>query len=127
MGQKRATGEPYVCHPFTVCEILMDYQADITTLIAALLHDVVEDTDCSLEDIKNKFGPQVALIVDGLTKFEKGFIDKELYSALNSEKLLLHASKDIRVAIVKIADRLHNMRTLGIKKIERKFLTQMKR
>lgn len=105
----------------------MDYQADITTLIAALLHDVVEDTDCSLEDIKNKFGPQVALIVDGLTKFEKGFIDKELYSALNSEKLLLHASKDIRVAIVKIADRLHNMRTLGIKKIERKFLTQMKR
>ncbi|CAN7268068.1 HD domain-containing protein [Rossellomorea sp. LjRoot5] len=120
LGQKRATGEPYVCHPFTVCEILMDYKADITTLIAALLHDVVEDTDCSLEDIKDKFGPEVAFIVDGLTKFEKGSLNKELYNALNSEKLLSHAAKDIRVAIVKIADRLHNMRTLGIKKIEKK-------
>ncbi|UXH43959.1 HD domain-containing protein [Rossellomorea vietnamensis] len=120
LGQKRATGEPYVCHPFTVCEILMHYKADSTTLIAALLHDVVEDTDCSLEDIEDQFGPQVALIVDGLTKFEKGSINKELYHALNSEKLLSHAAKDIRVAIVKIADRLHNMRTLGIKKIEKK-------
>ncbi|RBP00801.1 HD domain-containing protein [Rossellomorea aquimaris] len=119
-GQKRATGEPYVCHPFTVCEILLDYKADITTITAALLHDVVEDTDFSIEDIINKFGAQVALIVDGLTKFEKGSINKELYDAWNSEKLLSYAAQDIRVAIVKIADRLHNMRTLEIKKMEKK-------
>lgn len=119
-GQKRATGEPYVCHPFTVCEILMDYKADIITLTAALLHDVVEDTNFSIEDIVNKFGAQIALIVDGLTKFEKGSINKDLYNASNSEKLLSNAAKDIRVAIVKIADRLHNMRTLGVKKREKK-------
>jgi GTP diphosphokinase / guanosine-3',5'-bis(diphosphate) 3'-diphosphatase len=100
-GQKRATGEPYVCHPFTVCEILMEYGADLTTLVAALLHDVVEDTDYTLDDIEDQFGGQASLVVEGLTKLEKGSESKELYNASNYEKLLSAAVKDIRTIIVK--------------------------
>lgn len=119
-GQKRATGEPYVLHPFTVCEILMDYKADITTLISALLHDVAEDTHYSIQDIEERFGYNVSLIVDGLTKIEKGNLEKEEYSAINTEKLLSASADDIRVAIVKITDRLHNIRTLSVKNVEKK-------
>ena len=75
-GQKRATGEPYIIHPIAVCEILMNYQADHTTLIAALLHDVVEDTSVTLPEIGDSFGSEVALIVEGLTKEKKGIYTK---------------------------------------------------
>lgn len=119
-GQKRGTGEPYIIHPFSVCEILTDYKADITTLISALLHDVVEDTNVPLLEIENIFGSNVALIVEGLTKVDKGTLEKDEYSAINSEKLLSASVNDIRVAIVKIADRLHNMRTLSVKRAEKK-------
>ena len=119
-GQKRATGEPYITHPIAVCAILLDYQADSTSLVSALLHDVVEDTDVSISEIEQRFGKQVSNIVEGLTKVEKGKLTKDEYSAINTEKLLSAAVKDIRVAVVKIADRLHNMRTLAVKKIEKK-------
>ncbi|KRG12938.1 hypothetical protein ACA30_17390 [Virgibacillus soli] len=119
-GQKRATGEPYITHPIAVCEILLAYHADITTLISALLHDVVEDTSVPILEIDRRFGERVAEIVEGLTKVEKGKVRKEEYSAINTEKLLFASVKDIRVAAVKIADRLHNMRTLAVKRIEKK-------
>lgn len=119
-GQKRATGEPYIIHPLIVCDILLEYQADITTLISALLHDVVEDTSVTVNEIHKTFGSQVAFIVDGLTKVEKGSFNKEEYSAINKEKLLCTSVKDIRVAVIKIADRLHNMRTLSVKRVEKK-------
>lgn len=119
-GQKRATGEPYIIHPITVCGILAHYNADITTLISALLHDVVEDTNISLVEIEEQFGPNVSFIVDGLTKVVKGTFMKDEYSAINTEKLLSTAAADIRVAIIKLADRLHNMRTLSVKRIEKK-------
>lgn len=119
-GQKRATGEPYITHPLAVCEILLEYKADITSLISALLHDVVEDTDISIHEIQLNFGKQVSTIVEGLTKVEKGLLEKEEYSAVNTEKLLTASIIDIRVAVIKIADRLHNMRTLSIKKVEKK-------
>ncbi|MCH1626721.1 HD domain-containing protein [Ferdinandcohnia quinoae] len=119
-GQRRATGEPYIIHPFTVCEILTDYNADVVTLISALLHDVVEDTNYTIVDIIRNFGSQVALIVEGLTKVDKGTYQKEEYNAINVKKLLTASIEDVRVAIIKIADRLHNMRTLSVKKIEQK-------
>ncbi|MFJ9462447.1 HD domain-containing protein [Viridibacillus arvi] len=119
-GQKRATGEPFITHPVAVCEILLEYKADITSLISALLHDVVEDTDITIREIQLKFGKQVATIVEGLTKVEKGLLEKEEYSAINTEKLLTASIIDIRVAVIKIADRLHNMRTLSVKKVEKK-------
>ncbi|TQR19103.1 HD domain-containing protein [Psychrobacillus vulpis] len=120
IGQTRATGEPYIIHPFEVCFILLEYEADLTSLVCALLHDVVEDTDVSLSEIETHFGIQVAIIVNGLTKFEKGTFEKEEYSAINTEKLLSTAMIDIRVAVIKLADRLHNMRTLAVKRIEKK-------
>nr|WP_259548243.1 HD domain-containing protein [Heyndrickxia oleronia] len=120
LGQKRATGEPYITHPIAVCEILLEYNADITSLISALLHDVVEDTHVSITEIEQKFGKQVSNIVEGLTKVEKGKLKKEEYSAINTEKLLSASVKDIRVAVIKIADRLHNMRTLAVKRVEKK-------
>lgn len=119
-GQTRATGEAYFIHPLEVCLILSEYQADLTSLVCALLHDVVEDTDVPLSEIEQRFGKQIAFIVDGLTKFEKGTIEKEEYSAINKEKLLSTSIIDIRIAIIKLADRLHNMRTLAIKRIEKK-------
>lgn len=118
-GQKRATGEPYVIHPYIVSKILLDYKADATTLISSLLHDVAEDTHYSITDIETRFGTSVAAIVDGLTKLDKGWLEKDAYSASNFEKLLSASAADIRVAIVKIADRLHNMRTLDVKKTEK--------
>lgn len=119
-GQKRATGEPYITHPLSVCEILLEYKADVTSLISALLHDVVEDTHVSISEIEHRFGKQVSFIVEGLTKVEKGQFEKEEYSAINIEKLLSASVGDIRVAVIKIADRLHNMRTLAVKRVEKK-------
>lgn len=119
-SQMRATGEPYITHPIAVCEILLSYQADITTLVSALLHDVVEDTPVTIKEIHQFFGTTVGSIVEGLTKIEKGKHAKEEYSAINTEKLLSASAQDCRVAVIKLADRLHNMRTLAVKRIEKK-------
>lgn len=115
-GQFRISGEPYILHPFGVTDILLDCKADSVTLIAALLHDVVEDTNYTLEDIQKHFGKEVSYIVDGLTKVDKEYVqNKEEYEAINFKKLLTVAQKDIRVIIIKVTDRLHNMRTLQVK------------
>ncbi|MDH2886665.1 HD domain-containing protein [Bacillus cytotoxicus] len=119
-GQFRVSGEPYITHPFAVTEILLDCKADIITLVAALLHDVVEDTDYTIEDIRSTFGEKVADIVEGLTKVDKKQIpSKEEYEAINFKKLLLATQADIRVAIIKVIDRLHNMRTLQVKSVKK--------
>jgi guanosine-3',5'-bis(diphosphate) 3'-pyrophosphohydrolase len=113
-GQTRVSGEPFVEHPLGVAHILADLGMDTTTLVAALLHDVVEDTDLGVEDIKERFGEQVAAIVDGLTKLDKiEFRSREQHQAENVRKMILAMARDIRVIIIKLADRLHNMRTLG--------------
>ena len=112
--QRRRSGEPYISHPVAVAIILVGLGMDTETLVAALLHDVVEDTDYTVEDIENIFGPKIAQIVDGLTKISGGiFGDRASAQAENFKKLLLTMSNDIRVILIKIADRLHNMRTLG--------------
>ncbi|MDP7977723.1 HD domain-containing protein [Bacillus sp. WLY-B-L8] len=115
-GQFRISGEPYILHPFAVTDILLDCKADCVTLISALLHDVVEDTNYTLEDIQKHFGNEVSYIVDGLTKVDKKSVqNKEEFEAINFKKLLMAAQKDIRVIIIKVTDRLHNMRTLQVK------------
>ena len=114
-GIKRRSGEPYIMHPLAVAQIVC-YEIGLgsTSICAALLHDVVEDTDYTVEDIENIFGPKIAQIVDGLTKISGGiFGDRASAQAENFKKLLLTMSDDIRVILIKIADRLHNMRTLG--------------
>ncbi|MGG4306215.1 HD domain-containing protein [Bacillus wiedmannii] len=116
-GQYRQTGEPYIIHPFAITEILLNYKADITTLIAALLHDVVEDTEYSLEEIESHFGATIQYIVNGLTKGKKlQDQNKVLYEAINFKKLLVSSQQDIRVGIIKVIDRLHNIKTLSVKK-----------
>ncbi len=112
-GQMRSSGDPYISHPLAVASILVDYCMDTDTIVSALLHDVVEDTEITLEEIKKKFGDDVALMVDGVTKI--GLVPlntKEEQQAENIRKILMAMSKDIRVIIIKLADRLHNMRTL---------------
>lgn len=112
-GQMRSSGEKYITHPLSVASILLDYHMDTDTICAALLHDVVEDTDTSLEDIRRQFGEDVALMVDGVTKIGQVPLNtKEEQQAENIRKILMAMSKDIRVIIIKLADRLHNMRTL---------------
>ena len=114
-GIKRRSGEPYIMHPLAVAQIVCtEIALGSTSICAALLHDVVEDTDYTVEDIENIFGPKIAQIVDGLTKISGGiFGDRASAQAENFKKLLLTMSDDIRVILIKIADRLHNMRTLG--------------
>ncbi len=114
-GIKRRSGEPYIMHPLAVARIVCnEIGLGSTSICAALLHDVVEDTDYTVEDIENIFGKKIAQIVDGLTKISGGiFGDKASAQAENFKKLLLTMSEDIRVILIKIADRLHNMRTLG--------------
>ena len=114
-GIKRRSGEPYIMHPIAVAKIVCnEIGLGSTSICAALLHDVVEDTDYTVEDIENIFGPKIAQIVDGLTKISGGiFGDRASAQAENFKKLLLTMSDDIRVILIKIADRLHNMRTLG--------------
>ena len=114
-GIKRRSGEPYIMHPIAVASIVCnEIGLGSTSICAALLHDVVEDTDYTVEDIENIFGPKIAQIVDGLTKISGGiFGDRASAQAENFKKLLLTMSNDIRVILIKIADRLHNMRTLG--------------
>ncbi len=111
--QKRISGTPYITHPLAVASIVADMQMDVDSVCAALLHDVVEDTDYSREDIKNQFGEQVALLVDGVTKLEKiQFSNKEERDMENLRKMFLAMASDIRVIIIKFADRMHNMSTL---------------
>ena len=113
-GVKRHSGEPYILHPLAVAQIVCaEIGLGSTSICASLLHDVVEDTDYTIDDIQNVFGPKIAQIVDGLTKIAGGiFGDKASAQAENFKKLLLTMSDDIRVILIKIADRLHNMRTL---------------
>lgn len=114
-GIKRRSGEPYIMHPIAVAKIVCnEIGLGSTSICAALLHDVVEDTDYTVEDIENIFGTKIAQIVDGLTKISGGiFGDRASAQAENFKKLLLTMSDDIRVILIKITDRLHNMRTLG--------------
>ncbi len=114
-GVRRLSGEPYIMHPLAVAQIVCtEIGLGSTSICAALLHDVVEDTDYTVEDIENMFGPKVAQIVDGLTKIAGGIFGEHASAqAENFKKLLLTMSEDIRVILIKIADRLHNMRTLG--------------
>ena len=115
-GQFRLSGEPYIVHPLSVAAILLELGMDTDCLCAALLHDVVEDTDVTLEMVRKKFGYDVALMVDGVTKIRKiQFSTREEKQSENIRKMLLAMSEDIRVIIIKLADRLHNMRTLSSK------------
>lgn len=112
-GQKRCTNEDYYIHPFNVALIIVTLGMDSESIAAALLHDVVEDTDATLEDIKRGFGDDVALLVDGVTKIGRlNFSTKEQQQAESLRKMLIAMGQDIRVIIIKLADRLHNMRTI---------------
>src|SRR6266540_5883453 len=110
-GQVRKSGEPYITHPLAVATILAELGMDTTTLAAALLHDVVEDTDYTLEQVEGSFGVDVAHLVDGVTKLDK----VEFGAAAEAEtirKMIVATGRDLRVLVIKLADRLHNMRTL---------------
>lgn len=113
-GQVRESGEPYITHPLAVAEILTELEQDLETVAAGLLHDVVEDTEVTLEDIEAEFGPGIALLVDGVTKLMRlRFQSKAQQQVENLRKMFMAMATDFRVIIIKFADRLHNMRTLG--------------
>ncbi len=114
--QKRSSGDPYIIHPVSVAKIVLDYGMDCASVVAALLHDTVEDTELTLEELDEIFGEEITHLVDGLTKLGKvplDIKDKEEQQAENVRKMLLAMSQDIRIIIVKLADRLHNIRTLN--------------
>jgi GTP pyrophosphokinase len=112
-GQRRASGEAYIGHPLEVAQVLAEFKMDATAIAAGLLHDAVEDTDVTAADIAKRFGEQVAHIVEGVTKLDKiKFANREDHQAENIRKMLLAMVTDLRVVIIKLADRLHNMRTL---------------
>lgn len=114
-GQKRLTGEDYIVHPLNVAYILSDINADASTICAAILHDTIEDCDCTYEEVEKKFGKEIADLVNGVTKINKlkFTCDNEAMIA-NHRKILVGLSEDVRILIIKLADRLHNMRTLWI-------------
>jgi guanosine-3',5'-bis(diphosphate) 3'-pyrophosphohydrolase len=114
VGQTRKSGEPYITHPVAVAQVLAEQGLDVETLIAAILHDTIEDTPLTREGIANEFGPTVAELVDGVTKLDKlSFRDRQEAAAESFRKMLLAMARDLRVILIKLADRLHNMRTLG--------------
>ena len=111
--QRRASGDPYFSHPIEVAAILTDLKLDDATIAAALLHDTIEDTEATRAEIDSLFGPDIGALVEGLTKLKKlDLVTKEAKQAENLRKLLLAIADDVRVLLVKLADRLHNMRTL---------------
>jgi guanosine-3',5'-bis(diphosphate) 3'-pyrophosphohydrolase len=113
-GQKRASGEEYIAHPLAVARILADMEMDRATIAAAILHDVVEDTVVTSDEVSAKFGPEIAQLVDGVTKLTRiPYQSKEDAQVENLRKMFMAMAKDIRVIIIKLADRLHNMRTLA--------------
>ncbi len=112
-GQMRATGDPYIVHPLAVTEILAQYGMDEATLAAALMHDTVEDTDLTLADVVDRFGEEVALLIDGVTKLDRiKFSSREHAQAATIRKMAVAMAKDIRVLVIKLADRMHNIRTM---------------
>src|SRR4051794_14875243 len=113
-GQVRRSGEPFVTHPVAVAGICAELRLDSSTIAAALLHDVVEDTEAELDHVRELFGDDVALLVDGVTKLTRiSFASREQAQAENYRKMILAMAHDLRVILIKLADRLHNMRTLG--------------
>lgn len=122
-GQFRRSGDPYITHPVEVAYIIAELHGGPNTIIAALLHDVVEDTNTSLEEIENLFGEDVKDMVDGVTKISQISFKSEISQAENHQKMLLAMSKDIRVILIKIADRLHNMRTIEFQPHEKRIRT----
>ncbi|MBQ5940292.1 bifunctional (p)ppGpp synthetase/guanosine-3',5'-bis(diphosphate) 3'-pyrophosphohydrolase [Massilia sp. AB1] len=115
LGQVRKSGEPYISHPIAVAEICAEWKLDAQAIMAALLHDVIEDQDVKKDDLVERFGAQVANLVDGLSKLEKIEFQSQVEAqAENFRKMLLAMASDVRVILIKLADRLHNMRTLGV-------------
>ncbi|MDE6284880.1 MAG: HD domain-containing protein, partial [Bacilli bacterium] len=115
-GQVRQSGDPYITHPLSVAFILAEMGADTDTICAALLHDTLEDTSATKEDIANEFNQDVAELVDGVTKMAKmNFSSKEAQNNANTRKIITSLTKDARIILIKLADRLHNMRTLEFK------------
>ena len=113
ISQKRDSGEPYINHPVEVANILAELKLDGPTITTALLHDTIEDTGTTFDEVKKKFGNEIAELVEGVTKLSRlENKDREFTLAENFRKLILATSKDIRVLLVKLADRLHNMRTI---------------
>jgi len=116
-SQIRESGEPYIIHPLNVATILTEMHADIDTICAGLLHDVIEDSETTKDDIEKEFGADVANLVDGVTKLKRmNFSSKEAQILANTRKIITSISDDVRIIIIKLADRLHNMRTLHFKK-----------
>jgi len=112
-GQHRASGEPYLSHPLEVANLLVGFKMDVTTVTAGLLHDVLEDTETTKDDLRREFGQEIAELVDGVTKLGKlAFSSREERQAENFRKMLVAMARDLRVLMIKLADRLHNMRTL---------------
>ncbi|WP_226467996.1 RelA/SpoT family protein [Luteimonas panaciterrae] len=118
-GQTRKSGEPYITHPVAVARVLAEQHVDVETLVAAILHDTIEDTPLTREELAGQFGETVAELVDGVTKLDKlKFQDRKEAAAESFRKMLLAMARDLRVILIKLADRLHNMRTLGAQSVE---------
>ena len=118
--QSRMSGELYISHPLAVAKIVADIGLDEVSIVAALLHDAVEDTEITLSDVESRFGPEISGIVDGLTKLERlQFDSREAQQAATMRKMLVAMARDMRVLIIKLADRLHNMRTIASASVEK--------
>src|SRR5688572_16259317 len=123
-GQKRLSGEPYLIHPMAVAAIIADLKLDVPSVVAGLLHDTVEDTLTSLDEVRDLFGREIAVLVDGVTKLGRAnFSSREEKQAENFRKMLLAMGKDVRVILIKLADRVHNMRTLDHMPLQKRILT----